>query len=169
MMPALSPAALEWAQRLVRFNTVSDQSNLPLIECIADHLRTLHVPLVVDANGAKLSKSDDAGAKPHLDKIIAREAGQNRHWATGGRAPYFRARITEREGNVGEAKKAYADIIATVPLGYYAWLAQARLGALDAAAATQALAAAEQKDEAAAAAPDEPERESFVSRRARSA
>jgi acetylornithine deacetylase len=45
MMPPVSPAALEWAQRLVRFNTVSDQSNLPLIECIADHLRTLNIPL----------------------------------------------------------------------------------------------------------------------------
>ncbi len=40
-----SPAALEWAQRLVRFNTVSRESNLPLIECIADHLRSLGVPL----------------------------------------------------------------------------------------------------------------------------
>jgi len=36
---------LAWAQRLVRFNTVSHESNLPLIECIADHLRTLGVPL----------------------------------------------------------------------------------------------------------------------------
>jgi acetylornithine deacetylase len=45
MMPAVSPAALEWARRLVRFNTVSDQSNLPLIECIADQLRTLNIPL----------------------------------------------------------------------------------------------------------------------------
>ncbi len=40
-----SPAGLAWAQRLVRFNTVSRESNLPLIECIADHLRTLGVPL----------------------------------------------------------------------------------------------------------------------------
>ena len=38
-----SAAALEWAQRLIRFNTVSHESNLPLIECIADHLRTLGV------------------------------------------------------------------------------------------------------------------------------
>ena len=29
----------------MRFNTVSRESNLPLIECIADHLRTLGVPL----------------------------------------------------------------------------------------------------------------------------
>ena len=40
-----SPAALAWAQRLVRFNTVSHLSNLGLIECIADHLRSLGVPL----------------------------------------------------------------------------------------------------------------------------
>jgi acetylornithine deacetylase len=41
----LSAPALEWAQRLVRLNTVSRESNLALIECIADHLRTLGVPL----------------------------------------------------------------------------------------------------------------------------
>ena len=40
-----NPDGLAWAQRLVRFNTVSRESNLPLIECIADHLRTLGVPL----------------------------------------------------------------------------------------------------------------------------
>jgi acetylornithine deacetylase len=40
-----SPAALAWAQRLVRLNTVSRESNLALIECIADHLRGLGVPL----------------------------------------------------------------------------------------------------------------------------
>ncbi len=40
-----TPDALAWAQRLVRFNTVSRESNLPLIECIADHLRSLGVPL----------------------------------------------------------------------------------------------------------------------------
>jgi acetylornithine deacetylase len=44
-MQALSPEALAWAQRLTRINTVSHQSNLPLIELIADHLRTLGVPL----------------------------------------------------------------------------------------------------------------------------
>jgi acetylornithine deacetylase len=40
-----SLASLQWAQRLARINTVSRESNLPLIECIADHLRSLHVPL----------------------------------------------------------------------------------------------------------------------------
>ncbi len=38
-----SADALAWAQRLVRFNTISDQSNLALIECIADHLRSLNI------------------------------------------------------------------------------------------------------------------------------
>ena len=41
----LSEDALQWAQRLVRLRTVSQDSNLPLIECIADHLRTLQVPI----------------------------------------------------------------------------------------------------------------------------
>jgi acetylornithine deacetylase len=40
-----SLASLQWAQRLVRINTVSRESNLPLIECISDHLRALQVPL----------------------------------------------------------------------------------------------------------------------------
>jgi acetylornithine deacetylase len=43
----LSTPALDWAQRLVRLNTVSRESNLPLIECIADHLRSLAVPIRV--------------------------------------------------------------------------------------------------------------------------
>lgn len=41
----LSAGALEWAQRLVRLDTVSSRSNLALIECIADHLRSLNVPV----------------------------------------------------------------------------------------------------------------------------
>ena len=40
-----TPEALAWAQRLVQFDTRSHLSNLPLIECIADHLRSLQVPI----------------------------------------------------------------------------------------------------------------------------
>ena len=57
-LPPLSAAGLEWAQRLVRINTVSHHSNLPLIECIADHLRDLGVPV-------RLTR-DDTGAKANL-------------------------------------------------------------------------------------------------------
>jgi len=47
MLPSISPssAGLEWARRLVRINTVSHHSNVALIDCISDHLRTLNVPL----------------------------------------------------------------------------------------------------------------------------
>ena len=41
----VSADGLAWAQRLVRINTVSRASNLPLIETIADHLRGLQVPV----------------------------------------------------------------------------------------------------------------------------
>ncbi len=54
----VSPAALDWAQRLVRMSTISDQSNKTLIETVADHLRALSVPL-------RLTR-DEAGAKFNL-------------------------------------------------------------------------------------------------------
>ncbi|MDQ2780696.1 MAG: acetylornithine deacetylase [Pseudomonadota bacterium] len=63
-----SAEALEWAQRLVRFPTVSRDSNLPLIECIADHLRGLNVPLRItrDAEGRKANLFATIGAgKPN--------------------------------------------------------------------------------------------------------
>lgn len=40
-----SAESLDWARRLVRLSTISHQSNLALIECIADHLRSLGIPL----------------------------------------------------------------------------------------------------------------------------
>jgi acetylornithine deacetylase len=54
-VPALSPQALELAQTLVRINTVSDNSNLPLIELVRDRLRALGVEsrLTFDAERRK--------------------------------------------------------------------------------------------------------------------
>jgi acetylornithine deacetylase len=49
----LSVSAREWAQRLVRIDTVSRLSNLPLIECIADHLRSLAVPIRLTYDGER--------------------------------------------------------------------------------------------------------------------
>ena len=43
--PTLSADSLAWAQRLVRIDTVSRNSNLALIDTLADHLRGLGVPL----------------------------------------------------------------------------------------------------------------------------
>jgi acetylornithine deacetylase len=48
-----SADALQWAQRLVRINTVSRESNLALIETIADHLRALRVPLRLTYDDAR--------------------------------------------------------------------------------------------------------------------
>jgi acetylornithine deacetylase len=75
----LSAPALEWAQRLVRLNTVSRESNLALIECIADHLRTLGVPirLTYDAERRKanlfatigVGKPDGVILSGHTDTV----------------------------------------------------------------------------------------------------
>jgi acetylornithine deacetylase len=74
-----TPAALAWAQRLVRMNTVSRESNLALIECIADHLRSLQVPLRLthDETGRKanlyatigLGKPDGVLLSGHTDTV----------------------------------------------------------------------------------------------------
>ena len=52
---ATTPSAetLSWARRLVQMSTISHQSNLALIECIADHLRTLHIPLRLSYDDAR--------------------------------------------------------------------------------------------------------------------
>ncbi|MBK9134413.1 MAG: acetylornithine deacetylase [Betaproteobacteria bacterium] len=48
-----SASTLEWAQRLVRLNTISARSNLALIETIADELRGLGVPLRLTYDDAR--------------------------------------------------------------------------------------------------------------------
>lgn len=49
-LPQLDASSLSWAQRLVRLDSESSLSNLPVIECIADHLRSLGVPLRLTYN-----------------------------------------------------------------------------------------------------------------------
>ncbi len=60
----LSADGLAWARRLVGFNTVSDQSNRDLIDCIADHLRGLGVQprLTHDDEGRKFNLLATLGA-----------------------------------------------------------------------------------------------------------
>jgi len=58
----ITPAGLEWAQRLVRLDTVSRNSNLALIDTIADHLRTLRVPIRITR--------DESGTKANLFATI---------------------------------------------------------------------------------------------------
>lgn len=63
-MASPSPAGLAWAQRLVRMDTVSRNPNVALIETIADHLRTLGVPirLTRDETGGKANLFATLGA-----------------------------------------------------------------------------------------------------------
>jgi soluble lytic murein transglycosylase len=49
-----------------------------------------------------------------------------------GRAQYFRARISELQGDVADAKSRYASLIQALPLSYYMLLAYGRLQRLDA-------------------------------------
>jgi acetylornithine deacetylase len=49
----ISAASLSLAQQLIRINTVSSNSNLPLIELAADHLRTLGVDVRLTFNADK--------------------------------------------------------------------------------------------------------------------
>ena len=68
-----SPEALSWAQRLVRMNTVSSNSNLPLIECIAVHLRTLGVPLLEVSAERPAVRVPEALLQPNFDERAIRE------------------------------------------------------------------------------------------------
>jgi soluble lytic murein transglycosylase len=84
-------------------------------------------------------------AAPLLEKI-SELTPDDRHWATAGRAAYFRARVSEQTGDVPDARARYARIIEGHPLAYYMLLAHARLSALDAAEAGRVLKAAIARD-----------------------
>ncbi len=109
-----------------------------------------------------LKRGDWAGAKPLLDAGAAID-GDGHHWATAGRAAYFRARASEELGDAADAKRRYADVVARFPLAFYMALAYARLEALEPGAAAAALKKAEDDQGAAlgagpapAPAPDSP-------------
>ena len=79
-----SADALAWARRLVGFNTVSDQSNRPLIDCIADHLRSLGVQprLTHDDDGRKFNLFATLGAgKPPTPCPGQARPGPSTRWA----------------------------------------------------------------------------------------
>jgi soluble lytic murein transglycosylase len=86
----------------------------------------------------KLDKSDLDGARAALDRalLLAPQGPSVR------RAEYFRARIAELTGDVDDAKRRYASLVAEAPLDYYMLLAYARLRALDDVLARATLASA---------------------------
>ena len=62
--------------------------------------------------------------------------------AAARRADYFRARVAELAGDVDDAKRRYAALVADAPLDYYMLLAYARLRAIDDSLARSTLEAA---------------------------
>jgi soluble lytic murein transglycosylase len=87
----------------------------------------------------RMSKGDWAGAKDPLDRILVIEP-DDRHWATAGRALYFRARAAAMTGDADGAATRYAKIIESYPLAFYMTQAYARLAAMDDARAVKTLA-----------------------------
>lgn len=89
----------------------------------------------------RLDKSDVRAAKPLFEKILEIDP-KSRHWATAGRAAYFRARVAELEGDRTDAKARYRAVLEEHPLAYYMLLSYRRLEALEAGAGKRAIAEA---------------------------
>ncbi|MDB4936254.1 MAG: Soluble lytic murein transglycosylase precursor [Labilithrix sp.] len=93
----------------------------------------------------KMQRGDWEAAKPLLDRIVE-ILPDDRHWATAGRAEYFRARAAAATGDPEGARSRLVHIVERYPLAFYMLLAQARLVAADAALAERTLKDAAQRD-----------------------
>jgi soluble lytic murein transglycosylase len=90
---------------------------------------------------ARMARGDWQGASAPLERIPAVETN-DRHWATAGRAAYFRARAAAALGDIDDAKTRYADVLARYPLTFYMTQAYARLAEFEPGVAEVALARA---------------------------
>jgi soluble lytic murein transglycosylase len=93
----------------------------------------------------KMQRADWEAAKPLLDRIVELQP-DDRHWATAGRAEYFRARAAAASGDADGARSRLVHIVERYPLAFYMLLAQARLTALDPTLAARTLKDAAQRD-----------------------
>ncbi len=93
----------------------------------------------------KMQRADWEAAKPLLDRIVELQP-DDRHWATAGRAEYFRARAAAATGDADGARSRLVRIVERYPLAFYMLLAQARLAELDPALAARTLKDAAQRD-----------------------
>lgn len=98
---------------------------------------------------AQWVSGDLEGPRALLDRIVALTPTDH-HWATAGRAAYFRARLADLAGDHEGATQRYQKIIETVPLSFYMLQAAAELRLKDAPLADAALRAAEKQAAAAA-------------------
>jgi soluble lytic murein transglycosylase len=86
----------------------------------------------------RMTKGDWAGAKDPLDRILTIEP-DDRHWATAGRALYFRARASAMTGDGEDAAARYVKIVESYPLAFYMTQAYSRLAAINEARAVKTL------------------------------
>ena len=93
----------------------------------------------------KMQHADWEAAKPLLDRIVELQP-EDRHWATAGRAEYFRARAAAATGDAEGARTRLVRIVERYPLAFYMLLAQARLAGLDPGLAARTLKDASQHD-----------------------
>ena len=88
-----------------------------------------------------MARGDWEGAKAPLDRAATIDAWGH-HWATAGRAAYFRAKCSAKTGDVADAKRRWVEVIRHEPLAYYMAQAYGRLAEVDAPLARSTLAAA---------------------------
>ncbi len=101
---------------------------------------------------ARMQKSDWNGALPVLDRIVELSP-EDRHWATAGRAEYFRARAAAEAGDVAGARRRWEHVVEHHPLSFYMLLSYSRLTTIDAARAKQVLEQAVLRDRESGAFP----------------
>jgi len=94
-----------------------------------------------------MTRGEWAPSEALLDRIVAL-APEDQHWATAGRAEYFRARVAEKEGHAADARARYVRVLERHPFAYYMAQAYARLSQGDPATATRTLAAAFVREDA---------------------
>ncbi len=84
-------------------------------------------------------------AKPLLERILAL-APDDRHWASAGRAEYFRARADAMTGDAEAAMKRWTRVIERHPLSYYMLLSYGQLALRDRDRARRVLDEASARD-----------------------
>jgi soluble lytic murein transglycosylase len=114
-----------------------------------------------------MTRGQWAAAADLLDRIVALSP-DDQHWATAGRAEYFRARVAAHAGQRDNARERYSALLSRHPLAYYMAQAYARLSDDDPALATRALSQALSREATAPLLTEHhPELESDAAARAR--
>lgn len=111
----------------------------------AGDMRTEALFRVALAKMQKGHAEDWEAAKPVLDRILE-ITPDDRHWATAGRAEYFRARAAAVTGDAEGARTRWEHVVEKHPLSFYMLLSYGRLALIDPAKARKVLDAAIARD-----------------------